>query len=160
METPHEKPLTLEELRQIPLFAETSTRALSALLERSLEEVVSEGDLIFTEGQRGDRIYIVLQGSVRLSRLIEGVGEEPLSLCHRGMYFGELALFDEAPRSAHAQALEPTRLLVLRKADFEELLFADPLFAREILWVLVSHIALRLRETNEKLRAAYQMQLA
>ncbi|MCB9637482.1 MAG: cyclic nucleotide-binding domain-containing protein [Myxococcales bacterium] len=146
-------------LQQIPIFSDISPRSLGLLSGFCRIEEAEEGELIFTEGQQGDRFFVVLSGAVRISRYIEGVGEELLSMCREGNYFGELSLVDDAPRSADARAAEPTRLLTLRKVDLEEVMFADADFAREMLWVLVRRLAVRVRETNEKLRALYQMEL-
>lgn len=146
-------------LRKIPLFANLSPQSLGVLQSRLQTEQVSEGTLIFSEGQRGDRMYLVIQGAVKITRQIEGVGEDPISVCREGNYFGELSLLDGSPRSADARATEPCTLLTLRKAQLEELMFQDQAFTREFLWVLVQHLAVRLRETNEKLRAAYQMNI-
>lgn len=147
----------VETLRKIPLFQELSEASLTSLGERGEVEDVGEGDLIFSEGQRGDRFYVVLQGAVRIARQIEGVGEEQLSVCRDGQYFGELSLLDDEPRSADARANENSSLFVVRKSSLEEIMFSDPEFAREFLWVMVRHLAVRLRENNEKLRAVYQM---
>ncbi|TNE44812.1 MAG: cyclic nucleotide-binding domain-containing protein [Deltaproteobacteria bacterium] len=144
-------------LRSVPMFSNLSTQSLTALQSRIQIEDAPEGTLIFSEGQRGDRMYIVNQGAVQITRQIEGVGEDQMAMCREGDYFGELSLIDNAPRAANARAVEPSRLLVLRKAQLEELMFEDHAFAREFLWVLVLHLTVRLRENNEKLRAAYQM---
>lgn len=146
-------------LRKIPLFANLSPQSLAVLQARLQTEQIPEGTLIFSEGQRGDRMYLVIQGAVKIFRQIEGVGEDLIAVCREGNYFGELSLLDGSPRSADARATESCVLLSLRKAQLEELMFQDQAFTREFLWVLVQHLAIRLRETNEKLRAAYQMNL-
>ncbi|MCK6510098.1 cyclic nucleotide-binding domain-containing protein [Myxococcota bacterium] len=146
-------------LQGIPMFSELSPQSLARLANFCQVEDTEEGALIFSEDQQGDRFFVVLSGAVRISRYIEGIGEELLSVCRDGDYFGELSLVDDAPRSANARTSEPTQLLILRKVDVEELMFADADFAREMLWVLVRHLAVRLRETNEKLRALYQTEL-
>jgi CRP-like cAMP-binding protein len=155
----HAAVVEIATLQAIPIFSEISPHSLTRLAAFCRIEEAEEGALIFSEDQQGDRFFVVLSGAVRISRYIEGVGEELLAVCRDGDYFGELSLVDDAPRSANARTNEPTRLLTLRKVDMEELMFADADFAREMLWVLVRHLAVRLRETNEKLRALYQMEL-
>jgi len=151
--------VNLEKLKKIPLFQKLSRNSLTTLLQNSRVEGFEENDLVFSEGQRGDRFFIVLDGGVRISRQIEGVGEKQLSVCRENSYFGELAMIDNSPRSADARAVESTKLLVVHKSKLEELMFADNAFASEVLWVFVRHLSTRLRESNEKLRAAYQMDL-
>ena len=147
----------IELLRQVPLFRELSELSLAMLDRHCQIEEVLEGDLIFAEGQRGDRFFVVFSGAIRITRQIEGVGEEPLSVCRQGQYFGELSMLDDEPRSADARAIEDSQLFVIRKSDLEELMFVDKAFSQEFLWVVARHLAVRLRETNEKLRAVYQM---
>ena len=149
----------VEVLKKIPLFQEISEEFLGEVAGRCEEQVFQPRDLVFREGQRGDRLYMILAGTVRITKNIEGIGEEQLALLKEGAYFGEMALVDEAPRSADARAAVETRLAVMRKADLEELMFANRELASEILWNFVRTLSRRLRETNEKLRAAYQMSL-
>lgn len=148
-----------ETLKQIPLFSTLSQQSIELLNQYVDVESFQAEECIFAEGQRGDTFFILLDGAVDISRHIEGIGEEQLAVHRAGHYFGELAVLDNSPRSATARVLEDTRLLVLKKADLEELMFQDIHFARELLWVFTQHLAVRLRETNEKLRALHQMSL-
>ena len=68
-----------------------------------------------------------------------------------GAYFGEMALIDDFPRSAHAIVHEKCRLFVIRKEDLEDLLFVDRDLAYELLVELRAHASGRLRETNDKM---------
>ncbi len=62
------------------------------------------GDTIFAEGERGDTLYVVAEGAVRISRHMAGLGEEALVILGRGEVFGEMAWIDSSPRSADAIA--------------------------------------------------------
>lgn len=146
-------------LESIPLFQEISPQSLQRLALLCQEEPFQQGEIIFKEGQRGDKFFIIVEGAIQLTKEIEGIGEEQLAVLREGAYFGEMALIDEAPRSADARATDPSRLVVIRKSDLEEMMFRDPQFAQEILWTFVRTLSTRLRETNEKLRAVYQMNL-
>jgi CRP/FNR family transcriptional regulator, cyclic AMP receptor protein len=68
-----------------------------------------------------------------------------------GAYFGEMALIDDFPRSAHAIVHEKCRLFVIRKEALEDLLFVDRDLAYELLWNFVRTLSSRLRETNDKM---------
>lgn len=151
--------IDLTTLKEIPLFSRLSQRSLEALAPALDIEQFDVGTLVFAEGQQGHRMYIVLDGAVQITREIRGVGEEQLAMARKGDYFGELSLLDDSPRSANARVLETATLLSFRKADLEERMFQDSAFAQEILWVFTRHLAIRLRETNEKLRALHQMNL-
>ena len=106
---------------------------------------------IFQEGDKGDKFYLIIDGAVRISRMVPGMGEEALAVLRPGAYFGEMALIDDFPRSAHAIVHEKCRLFVIRKEDLEDLLFVDRDLAYELLWNFVRTLSGRLRETNDKM---------
>src|SRR4029077_13955557 len=81
-----------------------SSKELRLLAAFSSEEMFKAGQNIFMEGERGDKLYILLDGQVRISKFIPGVGEEALAILERGDFFGEMALIDRAVRSADAKA--------------------------------------------------------
>ena len=115
------------------------------------EERHALGTKIFQHGDPGDKLYIILEGKVRISRDVPGMGEEALAVLGPGAVFGEMALLDEAPRSADARVHERCRLLALPKDAFEDLLFLHKDLAYEVLWSVVRMLTQRLRETNDKL---------
>jgi CRP/FNR family transcriptional regulator, cyclic AMP receptor protein len=138
-------------LAKIPMFAGLSDGHLQRLAAIGSEEEHALGTTLFAEGDVGAKFYVVLAGAVRVSRMVPGMGEEALAIFKPGAYFGEMALIDEAPRSAHALVHEHARLFVIAKQDLEELLFVDRELAYELLWSLVRTLSRRLRETNDKM---------
>ncbi|MGH7362725.1 MAG: cyclic nucleotide-binding domain-containing protein [Candidatus Methylomirabilales bacterium] len=137
-------------LRQIPLFKECREADLDRVAAICEEEVHREGAVVFREGEAGDALYAVLEGAVRISKLIPKVGEEAMAFLEKGGHFGEMALLDEAPRSATAIAHTDCRLLVIRKAAFFELL-KDEALARQLLLVFCRTLSYRLRETTDRI---------
>nr|WP_153825160.1 cyclic nucleotide-binding domain-containing protein [Polyangium spumosum] len=115
------------------------------------EESHALGTKIFQHGDPGDKLYIILEGKVRISREVPGMGEEALAVLGPGSVFGEMSLLDEAPRSADARVHERCRLLTVPKDAFEDLLFLHKDLAYEVLWSFVRMLTQRLRETNDKL---------
>jgi len=114
-------------------------------------ESFAEKQAIFAEGDTGDKLYLILSGAVRISRSVQGMGEEALAVLRPGDYFGEMALIDDFPRSADAKAHEDCRLFVLNKEDLEDLLFVDRDLAYDLLWTFVRTLSGRLRQTNDKM---------
>ena len=108
-------------------------------------------EFIFREDDKGDRIYLVLSGAVRISRQVPGMGEEALAVLKAGSAFGEMALIDGSPRSADALAHENCELFVIENAQLDSLMFTDRVLATEILWKLVRMLTSRLRQTNDKM---------
>jgi CRP-like cAMP-binding protein len=81
------------------------------------------------------------------------MGEEALAILEPGDYFGEMALIDDAPRSADAITNTTCVVGTITKAAFEDLLFMHKDLAYDLLWSFVRTLSSRLRETNEKMRA-------
>src|SRR5450432_3042115 len=150
---PPDAPLTEreEQLSRVPFFNGLTREALGLIARTTAEESHATGTKIFQFGDAGDKLFIILEGKVRISREVAGMGEEALAVLGPGDLFGEMALLDESPRSADARAHERCRLLVIAKDAFEELLFLHKDLAYEVLWSCVRMLASRLRETNEKL---------
>ena len=140
-----------EQLARVPFFDGLTRDALSLIAQVTTEETHGLGTRIFQYGDPGDKLFIILEGKVRISREVAGMGEEALAVLGAGEVFGEMALLDESPRSADARVHERCRLLVITKDAFDDLLFLHKDLAYEVLWNCVRMLSTRLRETNEKL---------
>jgi len=141
----------VEQLAKIRLFAGLKPAALEIIARVATEETHPKGAKLFSHGDAGDKLYLIVEGKVRVSREMPGMGEEALAVLSAGHAFGEMALLDEEPRSADAWVHERCRLLTISKDSFDELLFLHKDLAYEVLWNVVTLLAARLRETNEKL---------
>jgi CRP/FNR family transcriptional regulator len=132
-------------LASVPLFAalEEDTAALvaSALTTRA----VVRGHVVFSEGDIGDRLFIVLDGKVKISRAAADGRENLLTVLGPGEMFGELSLFDPGARTATATAVTESTLASLDHDDLRPLLLNEPGVAVHLLRAL----AQRLRRTNE-----------
>lgn len=144
-------PTVAETLSEIDLFQGIHPQGIDRIAGICAEESYRVGDVIFREGEVGDKLYLILDGKVRISREVSGMGEEALAILGEGAAFGEMSLIDDFPRSADARVHERCRLLVLTKSALEDLLFLDKDLAYEILWNFVKTLSTRLRETNDKM---------
>lgn len=142
---------TAEALGKVELFRGLSGRALEKVASISIEESHGSGHTLFREGDLGDKLYVLMEGRARISRRVPGMGEEALAVLGPGSSFGEMALIDDAPRSADAIVHERARLLVLSKEAVQDLMFLDKELAYEVLWNTVRILSRRLRETNDKM---------
>ena len=93
----------VEMLSKVHLFAGLAPDALLAIASITTEETHALGEKIFEHGDPGDKLYLILDGKVRISRDVPGMGEEALAVLGPGDVFGEMCLFEEAPRSADAR---------------------------------------------------------
>ncbi|HKO56841.1 MAG TPA: cyclic nucleotide-binding domain-containing protein [Thermoanaerobaculia bacterium] len=146
--------VTVKSEDKVDLFKERGLSAaeMKLLATFSSEERFGEGSMIFREGDKGDKLYIVLDGRVRISKFIPGVGEEALTVLDRGDFFGEMALIDDKPRSADAKAHEgDATVLSIDRATLNEILSMDPHASLQFLNLLCRMISRRLREINDKI---------
>jgi CRP/FNR family transcriptional regulator, cyclic AMP receptor protein len=142
----------LEILAKLDLFRDLAAAHLERMVAAiGAEERHSRGATIFEEGEKGDKFYLILDGAVRISRFVAGLGEEALAVLRPGAYFGEMSLIDDEARSAAAIAHESCHLFVIKRADLEDLLFVDRDLAYDFLWNLVRTLSRRLRATNDKM---------
>lgn len=129
-----------------------SARELRLLATFSQEELYHRGDVLFREGSTGDKLYIILDGQVRISKQIAGVGDEALAILEAGEFFGEMALVDQGPRSADAFAhSEKLTLLAISHQVLNEILRMDIDSACQFLGILCRILTKRLREINLKI---------
>ena len=144
-------------LKKIPLFEGLNSAQLTKVAAITTERIVEEGEKIFTEGQTGNEFFIIIEGRVRISKHVPGVGEEALAILDTGTYFGEMALVDDTPRSADAVAHTRCKLRVIKRDELDGLMFTDKDIAYTLLWTFVRTLAVRLRDTNEKIKAFFAM---
>ena len=116
----------------------------------AVEERHPQGATIFRHGDVGEKLYVIIEGRVRITREVQGMGEEALAVVGPGEAFGEMALLDDSVRSADARVHERCRLLAIHRDAFEELLFVHKDLAYEVLWNVVRMLTKRLREANDK----------
>jgi CRP/FNR family cyclic AMP-dependent transcriptional regulator len=140
---------TAELLTQIPLFQGLADEDCEALASRLSEKSLRAGDVVFRQGDAGSSMYIVRSGTVQIYLSEAEVQTQAVILkdLRTGEFFGELALFDDKPRSASARAVVDTLLLELTREDLAEHLGHSKRAAMAIL----REMAERLRETNAML---------
>ena len=146
--------VTVKSEDKVDLFKERGLSAaeMKLLATFSTEERFGAGSMVFREGEKGDKLYIVLDGRIRISKFIPGVGEEALTVLDRGDFFGEMALIDEGARSADAKAHETdATVLSIDRATLNEILSMDPHASLQFLNLLCRMISRRLREINDKI---------
>jgi CRP/FNR family transcriptional regulator len=129
----------------VPLFAALDSDSAAALEAMLTTRSVARGHVVFREGDEGDRLFIVIDGKVKISRAAADGRENLLAVLGSGEMFGELSLFDPGPRTATVSAVTDSTLASLDHDDLRPLLVERPGVAVELLQAL----AQRLRRTNE-----------
>lgn len=136
---------TSEFLQAIPLFRHLGDEELRALAALLRERVFSKGTVIVAQGDPGDTLFLIADGQVKVAVFGEDGREVILSVLSEGGFFGEMALLDDEPRSAHVIAMTDASLWQLRREDFRVWLGASP----ELAIALLRELSRRLRRADE-----------
>src|SRR5215207_10961182 len=151
---PEQGSVMLDELRHVPLLADLSEEDLEQLYKMAETVSIPAEQLVLQEGDSGDSLYVVLDGELEVTKR-HGSQEVLLAVYKAGQFFGEMALLEQAPRSASVRTLRESRLLVISQAAFQTLLSCSASAPLNILHTVTS----RLRSTesmliqNEKMAA-------
>lgn len=135
-------------LGNIPIFSGLSRADRETITSHAKFRTVPKNTILITEGDESDSLYVILSGKVKVYLNDEEGREVVLNMQGPGDYFGELALMDTAPRSASVMALEPSRVSIISKADFEECLSRNP----QIGFRLMKAMARRIRALSQLVR--------
>lgn len=157
-QTVHDEAFHVDMATKRGLFQEQrlSSLEINLLSTLSRERRYEPGEVIFHEGELGDEMFVVLGGTVLISKFIAGAGDEALTFLGRGDYFGEMALIDDQPRSAGARAHDDgATVLAIPREVVDGLLNIEQVSSLRLLRLLCSLVALRLRESNGKLLGWY-----
>lgn len=138
---------TVDDLKRVPLFSDLSAAELERFAEVAREREYPKNSVILFEDDPGDALYVVSGGQVKVVLIGEDGREVILSVLNDGDFFGEMSLIDDEPRSAHVIAMRDSRLLVLRRDDFQQQLQQVPSIALKVLKVMVQ----RLRRADAKI---------
>jgi CRP/FNR family transcriptional regulator len=132
-------------LSRAPLFQALDADGAQALRSGVAEVRLARGDRLFDEGDAGDRLYVILEGKMKLTRAAADGRENLLSVLGPGEMFGELSLFDPRPRTSSAVAVTDARLAALAHDSLRTWLTGRPDVAMHLLRAL----AQRLRRAND-----------
>lgn len=133
-------------LQNVPLFSQLTPVDLQRVEEVARERAYPKNSVILFEDDPGDSLFVVKQGQVKVVLIGEDGREVILSVLGEGQFFGEMALLDDEPRSAHVIAMEDSTLVVLRREDFQGILLQSPALAL----ALLRELTRRLRRADEK----------
>ena len=132
-------------LRSVSIFAELDGAAAAGLERLVKRRRYAEGEVIVSEAERGDALYVLVRGKVKVVLYGESGREVILSIFKEpGDFFGEMSLLDDEPRSATVSAMAPSELVVLSRADFRAHLARQPRVAVQVM----TELSRRLRRAD------------
>ena len=136
-------------LATIPLFSSLSASDLGAIARQAISIGYRKSTVVIQEGDTADSLYVVASGRLKAFLDDESGKEIILSIMGPGEYFGEIALLDEAPRSASVMTIAPSRLLIISRSVFKDCLANNPNAASTI----VNNLTHRLRRTTQNVKS-------
>jgi CRP-like cAMP-binding protein len=145
-----------EVLKNVPFFSTLSGHEIAEVAERLVPRRFNPGQIIFHLGDPAGLLYVITSGKVKISHTTPEGNEALLAILGDGDFFGELALLDETPRSATAEALDITDTLTLHRSEFMHFIESNPAFARHVLYVL----ARRIRNMNSQISDIFFLDLS
>lgn len=131
-------------LRKITWFSDLPEEVLVALVKTTRKHDLHQGEILFSKGDVGDSLFVILDGQVKIVTKDEDGNEIALNKVGAGEIIGEMALFDHKPRSAGVVAIERTSTLELKRDDFMEILVGHPNLALAI----IRNLSKRLRHNT------------
>ena len=143
-------------LKTVPFFNELAHRQLKTVSGVLFERNFEADEIIFAEGQPGAALFLILDGKVAVE-MCRQRHTTILAILEKGAFFGEMALLNEAPRSANARSLERTYTLALYRNDLSRLIQRDPQAACQIYRAIASIVGDRLRSTNELMQTMSEL---
>lgn len=135
-------------LKDVGGFEGLSDEQIGLLTNRAAVRTYPKGAIIVSEGDEGNSLFLIQSGSVKAFLSDENGKEVVLSTQREGEYFGDLALFDDEPRSASVMALEPCKVMIITKTQLRDAIKEDP----EIGFTLLHGLAKRVRILTENVR--------
>jgi CRP/FNR family cyclic AMP-dependent transcriptional regulator len=136
-------------LKRVPIFGGVDDDNLTKVAHITSEKNYSKKNIVFHEGDYGDALYIIKNGRIKIAKVAIDGREKTLTILKAGDFFGEMAIFDDMPRSATAEAMDhDVKLLSISKNDFEQLIMSTPSIAIRIM----KDLTRRIRQVNEQVQ--------
>lgn len=139
-----------ERLKQMSLFRELSDSELEIVMRKVFEKTYKKGSTLFVEGMPGEVLYIVTEGAIDVTKKTKEGGETTVASLGAGEIVGEMSLIDSGLRTATGKTSMDSKLVVITKKSFNEILESDPAIAAKILMELLRVVNRRLRATDKK----------
>ena len=137
----------INELKELFLFQLLTVEELDDAIEFFHEKMYAGGMKIFSEKEKGETMYVIKNGTVKIS-IQEAGREKEIITFSSGEFFGEITLFEYALRTATATAVEEVSVLEISRNEFNKLFNQKPQIAAKILYQMMSEMSHRLRRKN------------
>jgi len=141
---------SISELRENPLFENLTNEEIEAVIPLLAEKKMSAGTTVFVENMPGESLYLIRQGTIKISKMVSEGQEKILVVLSADDFFGDLALFDSSARSTTARVAEDAVLLKLTKEIFDQFCNQNPALGLKVMKNIVREFCRRLRENEQE----------
>ncbi len=138
-------------LRKVSVFQDLTEAELDLIVALGRVVGYPKDMVVFREGDRGEALYVVIDGAVRIAKSAPEQAEGTIAYVEPGGCFGEMSLVDDFPRSAAAVAQSDCRVLFVEREAVLDLFQENPIVARKILWAMCRSLSFRLREASDRI---------
>jgi diguanylate cyclase (GGDEF)-like protein len=136
-------------LSSVGVFSLLSSEEIALVSEHLSTAELAAGQILFREGDQGNDMYILAEGTVAVSIRLPDGGAREIARFSPGDFFGEMSIFDDAPRSASCQAVTRSTLLCLSRRAFSDVITQHPAIAQKLMYRMLNITTQRLRGTSE-----------
>ncbi len=137
-------------LKKISFFSDLSQEELKSVAEIVNSKSYTPGEVIFSENVSGGELFIIRKGKVKITKMIQEMEKQTLTILKDGEFFGELSLLDGRQHSASAEAIANLDLLIVEKTNFDRFVQDNPVAGYKILRKMTIVIAELLRQMDSK----------
>ena len=127
-------------LRRVPLFSDVKEKDLRVILKNTTERRYRKGSYMFFEKEPGNTLFIIISGLVKIYKSDASGRIKTLTYLKEGDFFGEMAMLDEEARSASAQVMQDTHVLVLERQNFHKEIMGSPAIALKVMKTLSARL--------------------
>ncbi|MCD6579447.1 cyclic nucleotide-binding domain-containing protein [bacterium] len=143
--------IEFEILRNVSLFKGLDEDELERVLTLAFTKNYKKNYTLFFEGMSGGIMYVIITGQISIFKNSKEGAENFLLSLKAGDYLGEISLIEEDKRSATAKLSEESKLLVITRKCFNDMIYKEPRIASKILFNIAKKLSSRLKEMNERL---------
>jgi len=143
----------IKPLKDNVLFKDFSDKEIALLAKYVEEKNLTAPTPLFLENMKGESMFIIAAGQVRLSKMLSEGEEKTLTTLGPGDFFGEMALIEGGPRSVSAIVVTDAQVLVIKRSGFEKLMEEAPKVAVKVVIGVYKTLSDRIRELSPQIQA-------
>lgn len=142
----------IKPLKENVLFKDFSDKEIALLSKYVEEKTIVAPTPLFLENMKGESMFIVVKGGIKLSKMLSEGEEKTLTTMGPGDFFGEMALIEEGPRAVTAIVVKDSQMLVIKRCAFEKLMAEAPKVAVKVVIGIYKTLSDRIRSLSPKIQ--------